>query len=264
MRTLFSRPITHRPAHWLALAILLLSLLPATALAHPAAAPAAQGDEGWLASYWNNTTLSGAPILTRIDPDVNFNWGLGSPAPEVGVDNFSARWTRTVQIPAAGQYRFTLNSDDGARLFVDGELVINAWYDHGPSRTFAATRTLSAGSHELRVEYYERRGAAVVRFGWQPTGGSPVAPAPTPLPPPSAKLPAGQWRGEYFNNRDLQAEVLDAARGIGFTEGGGAAEALPSLDARLLPSTERVFLDAAPAAAPRGVAPRRRIPAAQA
>ena len=203
MRTLFSRPITHRPARWLALAILLLSLLPATALAHPAAAPAAQGDEGWLASYWNNTTLSGAPILTRIDPDVNFNWGLGSPAPEVGVDNFSARWTRTVQIPAAGQYRFTLNSDDGARLFVDGELVINAWYDHGPSRTFAATRTLSAGSHELRVEYYERRGAAVVRFGWQPTGGSPVAPAPTPLPPPSAKLPADQWRGEYFNNRDL-------------------------------------------------------------
>lgn len=85
---------------------------------------------------------------------------------------------------------------------MDGELVINAWYDHGPSRTFAATRTLSAGSHELRAEYYERR-AAVVRFGWQPTGGLPVAPAPTRCRRLRPKLPAGQWRGEYFNNRDL-------------------------------------------------------------
>jgi len=192
---------------WLLLAMLLVGLAPARAQAQT---PAAiwQGD-GWLASYWNNLTFSGAPALTRSDGDVNFNWGLGSPAPEITVNNFAARWTRTLAVTQPGGYRFTLNSDDGSRLFIDDELVINAWYDHGATRTFSATRTLSAGSHEVRIEYYERRGAAVVRFDWTPVGGGesaqPTLPPPMPPPPPTTNQPvgSGQWRGEYYNNRDL-------------------------------------------------------------
>lgn len=197
---------------WLLVVALLAGLMPGTVQAQTSGA-AFTGD-GWLASYWNNRTLSGAPTVTRVDVDVNFNWGLGSPAPEIAVDNFSARWTRTLAVTQPGSYRFTLNSDDGARLFIDGELVINAWYDHGPARTFSATRTLSTGSHEVRIEYYERRGAAVARFGWAPVGGATVQPTPppvsappipTPPPPPTTSQPvgSGQWRGEYYNNRDL-------------------------------------------------------------
>jgi len=205
MRMLTVRSVFRCLALWGSLATLLVSLIPMTVTAQPAEALPAQNGEGWLASYWNNPTLSGVPVLTRMDPDVNFSWGAGSPAPQVDTDLFSARWTRTVQIPAAGPYRFSLNSDDGVRLFIDGNLVINAWYDHGSSRTFLTTHILSPGSHELRVEYYERRGAAAVRFGWHPAGMTPPNPLPTPLPsPPSPNPPsANLWRGEYFNNRDL-------------------------------------------------------------
>jgi len=198
---------------WLLVTVLLAGLTPATV--HAQTPGATFTGDGWLASYWNNRTLSGAPTVTRVDADVNFNWGVGSPAPEIAVDNFSARWTRTLAVTQPGSYRFTLNSDDGSRLFIDGELVINAWYDHGPARTFSATRTLSAGSHEVRIEYYERSGAAVARFGWAPVGGATVQPTtppvsapsiPTPPPPPpttSQPVGSGQWRGEYYNNRDL-------------------------------------------------------------
>jgi len=184
---------------WVFIAALLVGLAPANV--HAQASGGVLAGDGWLASYWNNISLSGAPVLTRVDADVNFDWGVGSPAPEVAVDNFSARWTRTLEVPQPGSYRFTLNSDDGSRLYLDGQLVINAWYDHGATRTFSATRTLDAGSHEVRVEYYERRGAAVVRFGWSEIGVT----APTPLPPPAASQPvgSGQWRGEYYNNRNL-------------------------------------------------------------
>ncbi|HHY56158.1 MAG TPA: hypothetical protein GYA08_12055 [Chloroflexi bacterium] len=192
---------------WLLATLLLASLTPAAVYAQTPGATFTGA--GWQANYWNNITLDGAPVLTRTDADVNFNWGLGAPAPEITVDNFSARWTRTLEVTQPGSYRFTLNSDDGSRLFIDGELVINAWYDHGPSRTFSTTRTLNAGSHEVRIEYYERRGAASVRFGWAQVGAAPATPAtptvPTPPPPPAANQPvsSGQWRGEYYNNRDL-------------------------------------------------------------
>lgn len=208
MQTKLSRFLP--PMMWLFVAVLLAGLTPATV--HAQSPGAAFTGEGWLASYWNNLTLSGAPVLTRIDADVNFAWGSGSPAPEIAADNFSARWTRTLEVTQPGSYRFTLNSDDGARLFIDGELVINAWYDHGATRTFSATRDLRAGSHEVRVEYYERRGAATVRFGWAQAGApaltAPPIPAPslpTPPPPPATNQPvsSGQWRGEYYTNRDL-------------------------------------------------------------
>lgn len=209
MQTKLSRFLS--PFMWLLVAALLAGLTPATV--HAQTPGTAFTGDGWLASYWNNLTLSGAPTVTRSDADVNFDWGLGSPAPEIAVDNFSARWTRALMVTQPGSYRFTLNSDDGARLFIDGELVINAWYDHGPARAFSATRTLSAGSHEVRVEYYERRGAAVVRFGWAQVEATPASPTPpmstplppTPPPPPITSQPvgSGQWRGEYYKNRDL-------------------------------------------------------------
>ncbi|MFM7582042.1 MAG: PA14 domain-containing protein, partial [Caldilinea sp.] len=160
---------------------------------------------GWQASYWNNRSFVGAPALTRIDAAINFSWGVGSPAPEIAADNFAARWTRTLEVTEPGRYRFTLNSDDGSRLFIDDQLLINAWYDHGVSRTFSATLELAAGSHDVRVEYYERRGAATVRLGWAEASAEASAAAPLRRPSPATDqiVRSGQWRGEYYQNRSL-------------------------------------------------------------
>jgi lysozyme len=122
----------------------------------------------WTGRYWNNTSLSGNPVLTRDDGagSLNFDWGTGSPGAGCGVpvDNFSARWTRSVSL-AAGTYRFSATADDGVRLWVDGVLRIDRWIDQGPT-TYTADVTLGAGSHNLQMDYYEHGGGAVARLSW--------------------------------------------------------------------------------------------------
>src|SRR5439155_1639036 len=97
-----------------------------------------------------------------------YYWSKGGPA-SLPVDNFSARWTRNVSFPA-GSVTFTVRADDGVRLFLDGVAIIDQWHDQ-PATTYTATRTVTAGTHEVRVEYYEKTGDAVIQVSW--TGGAP-------------------------------------------------------------------------------------------
>ncbi|MBM4467562.1 MAG: hypothetical protein FJ014_18745 [Chloroflexi bacterium] len=86
------------------------------------------------------------------------------PRPSVPADKFSARWQRYVWFDA-GTYHFTLSIDDGARLWVDDRLLIEAWQDPQVA-TFQANVTLSQGYHRVRLEYYEAGGAAGVHLNW--------------------------------------------------------------------------------------------------
>ncbi|MEZ4618050.1 MAG: PA14 domain-containing protein [Caldilineaceae bacterium] len=80
----------------LTLLLLLTLLLPLAQAAQAQDYQPRFTDPGWQASYWNNRSLAGAPTLQRTDDQLNFNWGLGAPDPSLPVDNFSARWTRTL------------------------------------------------------------------------------------------------------------------------------------------------------------------------
>src|SRR5690606_25477524 len=120
---------------------------------------------GWRGEYWRNEDLRGAPALCRNDADIDFNWGSGSPSAEIPVDHFSARWTRTVNFNA-GTYRFRLRGDDGVRLWIDDDLVIDEWRVQSPTE-FSAVRTLSGGSHKLKVEYFDATGGAEVKLSWE-------------------------------------------------------------------------------------------------
>ena len=119
----------------------------------------------WRGDYWSNPSLSGEPEVIRNDESINFDWGTGSPDGAIPADNFSARWTRALDF-APGRYRFILEIDDGARLYVDNELLIDNFVD-GPARTLTAERTLSGGLHSVRVEYYERAEQALARFRFE-------------------------------------------------------------------------------------------------
>ena len=163
----------------------------------------------WRAVYWNNTTLAGQPAFFRDETTLDYDWGNGAPDASVNANDFSARWTRIVDLPA-GRYRFSVTGDDGVRVYVNDELFLNGWWDHGV-RTFTTDRDMAGGQHEVRVEFYERGGAAVVKFALDTLSvappGSPTA-TPTPVSPPSGKPPIaapedGAWRGEYFNNEKL-------------------------------------------------------------
>ena len=141
-------------------------------------------DPFWQVSYWNNTTLSGDPVVQSTDATMAWDWGSGAPRDGVNADRFSARWTRYVDAKA-GTYLFTATSDDGIRVTVDSRSVIDEWYDH-PARTFTGEIDLAAGHHLVTVEYYENMGQAVAQVSWEPGPGTPQG-----------------WRGEYFANRWL-------------------------------------------------------------
>ncbi|MGC9468985.1 MAG: PA14 domain-containing protein [Anaerolineae bacterium] len=126
----------------------------------------------WQAQYYNNTTLSGQPALTRSDATISFNWGEGSPDPGViNRDRFSARWTRTVDFPA-DNYTFNLTTDDGARLWVNGHLLIDAWYVQ--AATLYTEDIFLSGPTSIEVEYFENTGLARVALDWSPD----IAPEP--------------------------------------------------------------------------------------
>ena len=107
----------------------------------------------WQASYFANRNLEGEPVLVQEVPAVDFDWGLGSPAPVVPVDNFSARFERVLNfIPDT--YRLCIcNLDDGARLIIDDQLVLDDWQE-GAARDLIVERPLS-GEHRIRIEYFE-------------------------------------------------------------------------------------------------------------
>ena len=134
----------------------------------------------WLGEYFANQSVSGTPVLVRNDTRIDFNWGSGSPAPGIPVDQFSARWTRKQDF-AAGYYRFTLMADDGVRFWIDGQLVLDEWRD-GTLLPYSLDRYLSQGQHPLRIEYYENLGGAMVRLDWEQVAAPTATASPTPTP----------------------------------------------------------------------------------
>jgi hypothetical protein len=105
--------------------------------------PAPPSDSAWTGSYYNNKYFEGAPVFTRQDPEVRFNWYTGSPGDGMPNDRFSVRWERTVNFPQ-GSYRFLATSDDGVRVYIDDIQVIDGWNEH-PATEYAADVYIYAG-----------------------------------------------------------------------------------------------------------------------
>jgi hypothetical protein len=166
-------------------------IAPATAATYTATyqrAPTGCTSGQWKATYFANQTLSGTVAGERCEAAVDYDWGLGGPTGVgVGADNFSVRWVKT-QTFAAGTHTFSATADDGVRVYLDGTLVIDQWRDQGAT-TYTASRAVTAGDHELKVEYYENGGDAVARF-------SVTADA-------AASCPIGQYKASYFANQTL-------------------------------------------------------------
>jgi single-stranded DNA-binding protein len=167
----------------------------------------------FMGAYYPNTTLSGTPARTRMDPAINFDWGYGSPFPAaIGRDNFSVRWTRTISL-ATGQYRFVVTADDGVRLYLDGKLIIDKWQDQGTT-TYTSIKMLNAGTHTIKMEYYERYGNATARLNWQPISSG------------------GGYVGVYYDNMTLSGTPTQMRidPSVNFNWGSGSPDPTISAD----------------------------------
>lgn len=140
------------------------------------------GANGLQGEYFSNEDFKGEPSLVRIDNQVDFHWGDGSFMDGGPVDHFSVRWTGYYVPQSEDDYRFYTSTDDGVRLYINDELVIDDWKRHSETlNTFS--KHLEAGhNYKIRLEYYENVGAATVRFG--------VSPASAPLGEETKKLAA--------------------------------------------------------------------------
>lgn len=123
------------------------------------------GPGSWDAEYYDNRFLTGTPVLST-SSQINYDWGGGGPAELSTNDNFSVRWTRTINLAATCRMQFRLGGDDGYRLFLDGTEIIDDWSAHS-YRSSSARRTLSPGLHTIVVEFYEQGGQARATLRWR-------------------------------------------------------------------------------------------------
>jgi uncharacterized protein YraI len=169
--------------------------------AQPVNLPVAGG--AWTAQYYPNISLSGSPTLIQSESTPTHNWGNGSPAPSIPNDSFSARWT-SLQTLAGGQYQVSATADDGVRVYIDGQAVIDQWHVSS-GQQYVVDVLLTAGQHNLAVEYFEATGLASLDFNFTQTTTVIVPPAaPTAAPPVS--IPAGA-SAAYINTGKLNVRA---------------------------------------------------------
>jgi hypothetical protein len=132
---------------------------------HIAVTPSTCPTGQFLAQYFNGRTPAGAPVFSRCEAGINNLWGRGGPGNGIPNDNFSVRWTGRFSF-SARDYTFILRTDDGMRIWVDGVLVLDRWFDQATIQ-YRVPRTLTAGEHTIQVDYYEHLGAAAAQVRWE-------------------------------------------------------------------------------------------------
>jgi uncharacterized protein YgiM (DUF1202 family) len=182
-------------------AFLIIAIFMSISTVQPAAA---QSGAVWDAKYYDTPTLSGPEIITRRDNVIAFDWGSGSPGPNISNDNFSVRWGTDVFFPA-GTYRFWALADDNVRVNIGFAITpqIDTFANPAVNQVVSADVNLPEGTHHIQVDYRELSGNARVYVTWanlatNPTGPNFPAPVQQPIP-----VSGGGWTAQYYANQSL-------------------------------------------------------------
>jgi beta-glucosidase len=122
--------------------------------------------QGLMGEYFNNITLSGKPILKRIDQTVNFQWTLYSPDPLINNDFYSVRWTGKIHSPKGGRYKIGLDGNDGYRLYINDKLLIDNWHKQSYRTKLADFLFEKEKDYDIRIEFFEPVGNAHISLVW--------------------------------------------------------------------------------------------------
>jgi uncharacterized protein (DUF1800 family) len=196
----------------------------------------------WLATYFNNTTMSGVAVYTNYESQVNYNWGTGTPDPAIGITTYSVRWSGQIQPQYSEQYYFVANTDDGVKLWINDLPVIDAWTNKGASDVTGTINLQGGTRYNIKMEYYQNTGGASAQLSWYsqnqskqiiPTGRlypTNTAPAPSAVTSP---LSAVAFVGQPFSfnvtgaNSPTSLKASGLPPGLGFTN--AVISGVPSL-----------------------------------
>ena len=124
--------------------------------------------------YWDSQGGAGnfsERLLTRIDPNIDFDWAGGTPGPGLPADEFAVRWTGTLVAPAvSGLYGLHLQADDGVRLWLDGQLLVDEWHPSSGNVYDVDVMFAADSAHLFELDYYEAGGDARVFLRWTVPG----------------------------------------------------------------------------------------------
>ena len=170
----------------------------------------------WTGEYFSNPDLVGNATFVRQDSKISFDWGTSSPGIGVNSDYFSVRWTNTFSF-GDGLYRFTTETDDGVRLYVDGRLLIDKWRQQ-PITKYSTELRLSKGQHTIRMDYQELADVAVakLRIDQLVEGTAPIGNLVTCAPPQPQNY---AWIKLY--RLDTKGNWYSIGRGIGAINASG-------------------------------------------
>ena len=147
-----------------------------TAVGHPIPAGtfrSPDGAEGLKAEYFNSPDLSGNPVSTKTDANIDFDWQGAAPAAGVNLSNWSVRWSGGFTPSVSGRYNLALASAGISRLYIDDKLTIDN-LGAQPDQAVVVKRHFTAGqAHTLRVEYSPADGSGVIHLTWSTPNDDP-------------------------------------------------------------------------------------------
>lgn len=123
--------------------------------------------QGLLGAYYNNIQLSGEPIMKRADQQINFSWTLYPPDQRLNPDFYSVRWNTNLIAPMNGTMELGLKGNDGFRLYVNGQLVIDQWTKIGFSTKLIPLKVMAGKAYPIQVEFKEPNSNAHIQLVWK-------------------------------------------------------------------------------------------------
>lgn len=182
-------------------------------------------------TYFNNKNFTGTKVKL-VETKIDHDWGVGKPHRKISADTFSAKYVGNVEF-TAGKYEFSVTSDDGVKLWVDGVLLINEFKDQ-PATTYVAEVDLTSGTHNIKVDYYENYGSAVLKLNWAmisvpapdpdpiPDPDPTPTPDPTPVPNSSNRI---TWNGQEWYLHGVNVPWYNWGCDFGCNNNGGVSQA---------------------------------------